>query len=48
VRHLFSSASSNVNKLKWIYARPMDEALWRGATLFMLVVVVAVVALLAR
>jgi hypothetical protein len=48
MRHFFSAASSNIDKRKWIQAAPVDEALWKGATLLMLVVVTAIVALLSR
>lgn len=48
MRHLFSTASATFGKLKLAHPARMDEALWTGATLFMLVSVAVVLALLAR
>jgi hypothetical protein len=48
MRHLFAIASSTVSKVKWVPVAQIDEALWKGVTLFMLILVTVIVALLSR
>ncbi len=48
MRHFFSTGFSITGKSRWIHSPAMDEVIWRAATLVMLVVVTAMIAILAR
>lgn len=47
MRHFFATTSFIINKSKWMRPAHRDEVFWQGATLVMLVVVTAIVAILA-
>ena len=48
MRHFFSTGFSITKSPGGFNSAVMDDAIWRGATLFMLVVVTAIIAILAR